>query len=193
MIHATRHLIAAATLGLFATAGFAMTSAEHKAAEQKISSDYKADKAQCAALAGNAKDVCEKEASGKHKVAKADLQAAYKPSSKAGYNARVARADAAYDVAKEKCDDLSGNPKDVCVKDAKAAHVKGKEEAKVVRAETKPGETVNQKAANVAETKQDAAHETREAQYKAAAERCDALSGDVKEKCVADAKRAFGQ
>jgi hypothetical protein len=40
-----------------------------------------------------------------------------------------------YDVAKEKCDDLSGNAKDVCVKDAKAAQAKAKAEAKDDRAD----------------------------------------------------------
>jgi hypothetical protein len=32
-----------------------------------------------------------------------------------------AKADAQYAVAKEKCDDLSGEQKDACVKEAKAA------------------------------------------------------------------------
>jgi hypothetical protein len=38
-------------------------------------------------------------------------------------------------VAKEKCDDFSGNSKDVCQKDAKAAHVKALESAKVSKFE----------------------------------------------------------
>jgi hypothetical protein len=37
----------------------------------------------------------------------------------------MAKVDADYAVAKEKCDDFSGNAKDVCVKEAKAAQVKG--------------------------------------------------------------------
>ena len=36
--------------------------------------------------------------------------------------ARVAKADAAFDIAKEKCDDLNGDPKQACEKDAKAVH-----------------------------------------------------------------------
>ena len=188
-----RNLIAAAVFGLMASSGFAMTAAEHKAAEDKIAADYKADHAQCASLAANAKDVCEKEAKGKRKIAKAELAAQYHPSNKANYKAREARADAAYEVAKEKCDDLSGNAKDVCVKDAKAAHVKARSEAKVSRAEGKGGETASAKAAHVSEAKQDASKDTREAQYKAAAERCDAMSGDAKDKCVADAKRMYAQ
>lgn len=118
---------------------------------------------------------------------KAELDARYKPSDKAAYKARVAKADADYEVAREKCDDLSGNAKDVCVKDAKAAHVSAKENAKVARAAAKPADNTAAKQADVAEARKDAAAEKNEANYKAAKERCDALSGDVKSKCVDDA------
>ena len=40
------------------------------------------------------------------------------------------KAEAEYNVAKEKCDDLSGNAKDVCVKDAKAARAAAESQAK---------------------------------------------------------------
>jgi regulator of protease activity HflC (stomatin/prohibitin superfamily) len=76
------------------------------------------DKAQCDTMSGNAKDVCKEEAKGKEKVAKAEADAAYKNTPKAREAARIAHADATYNVAKEKCDDLSGNQKDVCVKEA---------------------------------------------------------------------------
>ena len=64
-----------------------------------------------------------------------------KPSAKATRKVADARADAAYDVAKEKCDDLKGNDKDVCEKDAKAARVKAKEDAKVAEAQAKPADS----------------------------------------------------
>src|SRR6186713_2432639 len=83
-------------------------------------SQYKTDKAACDAMSGNAKDICVEEAKGKEKVAKADAEAGYEGTPKARESARVARADAMYEVAKEKCDDLAGNAKDVCVKEAKA-------------------------------------------------------------------------
>ena len=174
MKHA-RNLLALAVAGLLATSGMAMTKEEHKAAGDRISADYKAAKAKCDGMTGNAKDVCQKEAKGNEKIAKAELQAQYKPSDKNTYKVAEARADAAYDVAKEKCDDLQGDAKNVCQKDAKAAHVKAKEDAKV------------------AEVKKDAAEEKREADYKAAKERCDTMSGDAKDKCVADAKRMYNQ
>jgi hypothetical protein len=45
----------------------------------------------------------------------------------------MAKAEADYDVAKEKCDDQSGNAKDVCKKDAKAAFTSAKADAKSTR------------------------------------------------------------
>jgi hypothetical protein len=94
---------------------------------------YKADKDACASRSGNAKEICIAEASGKEKVAKADAEAAYKNTPKSRADARVARAEATHGVAKEKCADLSGNPKDVCVKEADAALVKAKADANVER------------------------------------------------------------
>ena len=163
-----RTLIASVAAGLLATSAFAMTEPEHKAAKERISADYKADKQKCDALKANAKDICVKEAKGKEDVAKAELEAQYKPSPKATQKVAEARADAAYSVAKEKCDDLKGNEKDVCEKDAKAAQVKAKEDAKVAAAQAKPADN-------------------------AAEKRCDALSGDAKSKCVDDMKRMYGK
>lgn len=189
----TRTLIASVAAGLLATSAFAMTSAEHKAAKDRITADYKMNKEKCDGLQGNAKDVCQKEAKGAEKVAKAELEAQYKPSAKATRKVAEAKGDAAYDVAKEKCDDLKGNDKDVCVKDAKAAHVKAKEDAKVAEAQAKPADTTAEKSANVAEARKDANAEKNDANYKAAKERCDALSGDAKSKCVDDLKRMYGK
>ena len=81
---------------------------------------YKTDKDACASRSGNAKDICLAEASGKEKVAKADAEAAYRNTPKLREDARVTRAEATYNVAKEKCDEVSGNSKDVCVKEASA-------------------------------------------------------------------------
>ena len=50
-----------------------------------------------------------------------------------GATPSIKKADAEYDVAKEKCDDLAGNAKDVCVKDAKAAREKAKTSAKSMK------------------------------------------------------------
>jgi len=156
-----------------------ITKDEYKAGKDRIEATYKADKDACKAMTGNAKDVCQKEAEGKEKTAKAELEFSYTGKTADQNKIAVAKADAAYEVSKEKCDDLSGNAKDVCVKEAKAAHVQGKSEAKM--------------ADKVSDARHDAAKDTNNAAYKAAAEKCDSLSGDAKSQCVANAKAQFGK
>jgi hypothetical protein len=150
----------------------------------------KVDKDACASRSGNAKDICLAEANGKEKVAKANAEAAYKATPKAREDARVARAEATHVVAKEKCDDLSGNAKDVCVKEADAALVRAKADAKVdrVAADTQQDSTAKQ-----ADARRQAEQDKRDADYKVAVEKCDALSGSAKSTCVSDAKLRFGK
>jgi osmotically-inducible protein OsmY len=107
-----------------------MSKAEYKAAQNSIAAEYKSATAGCGSLSANAKDVCIAEAKGKEKVAKAELEARYEPSEKARYGVSIAKAEADYAVAKEKCDDKGGNDKNVCVKDAKAAEARAKADAK---------------------------------------------------------------
>jgi hypothetical protein len=167
-----------------------MSRDQYKADKDRIEAQYKADKEHCSSLKNNAKDVCEAEAKGKEKVAKAELEANYKNTAKARYDARVAQADADYDVAKEKCDDMSGNQKDVCVKEAKAAHTKAKADAKVARADSDASRKASEKRADA---RKDAREDTRDAEYKVAVEKCDAMSGAAKDQCVRNAKAHYGK
>lgn len=167
-----------------------MSHAEYAAKKDQISAEYKADKAACDKLDGNNKDVCVEKAKGKEKVAKAELEANYKNTAKARSDARIAQADADYEVAKEKCDDMSGNQKDVCVKQAKAAHTKAKADAKVARVDRDATRTAENKRADA---RQNAREDTRNAQYKVAAEKCDAMTGAAKDQCVKDAKTHYGK
>jgi hypothetical protein len=167
-----------------------MSRDAYKADKDKIEAQYKVDKEHCASMSGNGKDVCQAEAKGKEKVAKAELEANYKNTDKARNEAREARADADYDVAKEKCDDMSGNQKDVCVKQAKAAHTKAKADSKVANVSNKTSRDATEKRADA---RKEARDDTRDAQYKVAVEKCDAMSGAAKDQCVKDAKAHFGK
>jgi len=151
---------------------------------------YKTDKDACASRSGNAKDICLAEASGKEKVAKADAEAAYRNTPKLREDARVTRAEATYNVAKEKCDEVSGNSKDVCVKEASAVLVKTKADAKVdrVAAETRLDADTKQ-----ADARNEATKNKRDADYKVAIEKCDALAGTAKDSCVNGAKAQYGK
>ena len=167
-----------------------ISKATYTQAVKDADAQYKIDKDACSSLSGNAKDICVAEAKGKDSVAKADAEAAYENTPKARENARVAHAQATYDVAIEKCDDLAGNRKDVCVKEAKAELVKGKANAKVDRV---AADTNKDAATKQAEARKDASADKREADYKVAIEKCDALAGAAKDACVSNAKSQYGK
>jgi hypothetical protein len=172
-------LIVAALLVLPVAQAATMSKAEYKADKTRISADYKTDKAACASLSGNAKDICVEEAKAKESVARAELEYSY--SGKPGDQTKVlvAKAKSAYAVAKEKCDDKAGNDKDVCVKEAKAVETKALADAKMGK--------------QIGEAKKEASEDKRDADYKVAVEKCDALAGDAKASCITAAKTKFGK
>ena len=68
--------------------------------------------------------------------------------------------------------------------------MKGKADAKVDKVATEQAQESTKK---VADAKTDAAQDKRDADYKVAIEKCDALAGDAKSRCVNDAKMRFGR
>lgn len=93
---------------------------DYKAGKTRISEAYKADKTACKSLASNAKDICEEEAKAKVKVARAELEFSYTGKAADQHKILVVKAETAYAVAKERCDEQTGNAKDVCTQEAKA-------------------------------------------------------------------------
>lgn len=180
----TSKLITAAiaiTLGM--PVAHAISSGDYDGQRERIGSQLRASLQKCNSLSGNAKDICVAEAKGTEKIAKAELEARRDNfTAKARYEMRIAKAEAAHDIASEKCDDLAGNAKDVCVKDARAALIRTKAEAGADRKAVESSQASREKVAKV----------TREADYDAAVERCDAYSGDAKNRCVAETKARFG-
>ena len=172
-------LLFAALLAMSGLQAATMAKADYSAGKTSITAQYKSDKDACASQAGNAKDICIEEAKGKEKVARAELEYSYTGKAKDAIKVREAKVDAVYMVAKEKCDDLAGNPKSVCVTESKAARTKGMADAKMNK--------------EIGEAKVDAAQAKRDADYKVAIEKCDALAGDAKAACVASAKTTFGK
>ena len=173
----------------------------YKASTDRIETEYKADKAKCDSLSGNASDICIAESKGKEKIAKADLDARNKNNNESRYDALVAKAEANYSVAKEKCDDQAGNKKDICIKEAKAAETAAIADAKSQLKITEANKSANKeytKARTDAQEKtrdsrKDAAEDKSDANYAVAKEKCDALDGDAKDKCVDEAKNRFGK
>lgn len=167
-----------------------MSRQDYKQSMDRIESDYRSEKSACDSLSGNAKDICVAEAKGKEKIAKANLEAASKNSAKARYDARIAKADADYAVAKEKCDDLSGNDKDVCIKKVKAAETSAKADAKAQMKTSAARKDADEQASGA---RRDADADKRDAAYSVAKEKCDSLAGAAKENCVNKAKMQYGK
>ena len=173
---------------------------EYKAAEKPSRPNTNRQRA-CGSFADNAKDICMAEAKGKEKVANAELDARYKPSRKATYKFSVTKAEADYAIAKEKRDDKSGNVKDVCVKEPKAALVRAKADAKAQLKTSKANATANETSSEAqmkakekgSEARKDAAADKRDADFAVAKEKCDALAGNAKESCMNQAKTQYGK
>lgn len=178
-----------------------LSKSDYKAGKNKIEAEYKLGKAACASLSGNPKDICVLEAKGKERVGLADLEARYKPTSKNLYQAQVAKAEADYAVANERCDDLAGNAKDVCVKEAKAAATTAKADAEAQMktrdatavADDKANQAHNKASEQTADARKDAAAAKLEADYKVAKEKCDSLAGNAKDMCLKKAKVDFSK
>lgn len=171
-------LVVAALLVPLAQAA-TMTGTDYKAGKARISADYKTDKAACASFTENAKDICVEEAKAKEKVARAELEYGYSAKVSDQNKVLVAKAESSYAVAKERCDDKTGNAKDVCVKEAKALETRTLADAKMAK--------------QIGAAKNEAVDDKRDAEYKLAAEKCDATTGDAKSACVAAAKSRFGK
>ena len=95
------------------------------------------------------------------------------------YKAAKKKAEADYKAATQRCDKMKGNEKDVCMKEAKADRKKAEADAEALR--------------DTRTAKAEAGDEKRRADYRAAREKCDKLSGNAKDACVNDAKAKYGQ
>jgi hypothetical protein len=155
------------------------TRADYTAAVDRASVVYKDASAKCEPLTGHNKDMCVVEAKAVEKRAKASAAAAYKGTITSKTDSQIANADAELMVAKVACDTKTGHEKDVCLKQAQATHVK-------LVADAKSHKTV-------VDARADAREDTRDARYKVALVKCDAMSGTEKDTCVTSAKSAYGK
>lgn len=177
-------------LALSASAmGGTLSEAQYKKAGEAITATHRSDQAACQEMAGNTRDVCMAKANGRETVAKAERESAYRNSSKNRYYVSIAKADAAFAIAKEKCDDLAGNAQDVCRKEAQSAEVAAKAEAERVQKTADATATARDTAAEASKA---SAASTQEAAYAVAKEKCDALVGDAQSTCLTQAKAQHG-
>jgi hypothetical protein len=112
----------AMAIGLASAAalGQAMPKREYDAARKTIEADYKGLIGGCEPMPGNVREICNAQARGRERVSAAELEAAYKPSETTRHQVRVAKAEAAYAVARARCDDQVEQSRGVCIRSAQA-------------------------------------------------------------------------
>lgn len=173
-----RHALVAATLLVVGGAHAEnFNQAVYKGAKDDVKATYKVDRERCNGLSGNAKDICVESAKGQEKVALAMLEFNYTGNAKDEAKVYEAQYEANYDVAKEKCDDLGGKEKDVCVQAAKTERDNAKADLKLAKTVSSAADT--------------AVAEKMKADYKLAREKCETLAGNAKDVCVASAKARY--
>jgi hypothetical protein len=171
----TRTAAAAVLASCLGAAGAAALTAEaHRTAKDAVATSYKAEQDSCKQTSGNARDICSEQAKSRRGVALAEIE--YRQSGKPvdAVKVAMARADGAFAVAKEKCDDLKGQPKSLCRTEAATAHQKSKADAKL--------------ATTVSEARSDAVEDKTAAERKLAEAKCDAMAGSAKTQCASDLK-----
>lgn len=178
-----------------------ISKTDYKAGQSRISVVYKAARDACSSFSDNTFDICDAKAKGNERVAKAELEASYKPTTKNLYDVSVARAEADYSVASQICDDRSGNTKDVCMKEAKAARTSAKADAMAQMktavandaADEKTVEARNKAGDEAAAARKEATAVKLDADYTVAKEKCDTYADDAKDVCLDRAKIRFGK
>jgi hypothetical protein len=153
--------------------------AAYNQAKDRAEADFKAAKTRCDAITGNPKDVCVAEAKAARVRTEQEAEALYQNTLKAFTRSRMKIADANYDVDKARCAALTGNDKDVCVKQAKSTLIAAQADAKADK--------------KAIEARTDARDDKRSAEYKVALEKCDAYAGAAKDSCVSSAKAQYGK
>lgn len=100
-----------------------MAKADYAVARKNIESDFRTARVGCEPMPANVKDICLADVTGREGVALAELEAAYQPGAKALEGVRIAKVQAVYSLARQRCDDKAGALRDGCVRDADAANV----------------------------------------------------------------------
>ncbi|MDP3288189.1 MAG: hypothetical protein Q8M64_07760 [Methyloversatilis sp.] len=155
-----------------------MNRFEFELETQRIASTFTHARAVCDELTSNTKDICVEQARAVQALAHAEL--AYRRSGHHSDAAAipVVRAEGAYAVARERCDEKVGGDKARCLAEAKAAQASALAEARAAA------------AGIVAQTPVDT---RRDAEYQRAVEKCEAMASDTRSHCLTAARKKAGR
>jgi hypothetical protein len=122
-----------------------MTKAEYRAGRKNIEAAYETERQKCAVRYGPAANICVAHAHGVRDVAKAELEAQYKPSARTDYNAAIARANASYANAKAECGEQQPAARKACLKEALDARDRARSEAQAARSANRAEEAAKRR------------------------------------------------
>jgi len=161
-----KKILSISLAALFSTS-FAVAQAAdndaYKAAKDKAESDYKVAKDNCKSLKGNAEDICKEEAKVAEARAILDATRQHQNMPKDVDKAQRKLADAEYDLAKERCDDMSGSAKSACKSDAKSTHKTALANAGTTSTTAAVAQDAREAGTNLANTTREATADTRAA------------------------------
>ena len=160
---------------------------EYKTQRSRIQDRYASNKDRCSRQEGHASDLCKVQARAEYDIARAELRARYEPSPAHQEKAELAKAEASYRIAHEKCGDLDGSARKICEQDARANWTAARADARANRTAAEKGPNTEQSL----DAREKARETATQARYDAQRERCRTLSGDSQETCIADAKKHF--
>lgn len=115
-----------------------MSRDEYGSAKAEVAARYQAARAACQTKTGQAAGSCFDLAKSRDELARAELEAKYDPSPKNQHELRIVEADAAYVVAREKCNDYTKRARENCFKDAQSAYVKALAEVRAAAPAPEP-------------------------------------------------------
>lgn len=180
----TATLLAAALSAAFASASAAAADpkpdqAQYRNATAKATSDYNAAAAKCKDQTGNDKLVCQGEAKVERARAELDAVTSHNDTKQARIKARTALAEAEFALSKVACADEKGDDKTSCLNNAKTTHTAALADAKADR---------EMRVADADSTGAVTNMSPKDAQKRAAVEKCEKMSGDSRTGCLVDNK-----
>ncbi|MDB5958192.1 hypothetical protein [Ramlibacter sp.] len=171
-------------------AGQVLAPSDYQAREQAIATRLSSARKGCAGLAAHPKAVCFAEANAGAKIARANLEASYRPSAKARHRALIVAADSRLAVARVRCADRSGTARRTCETQAMSAWTSADADAD---ARLKTAEAKAKASEQSLEDREDASSETLEARYAAARRQCDGYVGKTRDLCLLQTRAHFSR
>jgi hypothetical protein len=161
---------------------------DYRDREDVIAARYRSAYADCTRVAGHARTVCVTQASADARIARAELEAHYRPSAEARHYALTVAANSRHEVALARCDGRSRIARNTCVKQAGEVRTAALSEAMTLLDAARANARASEQSVR---DNEEASGETFEARAAAARQQCDGYVDKTKELCLAQTSSRF--